>query len=60
MLFEAFRLCSRNLGMPITKIILKAELKKSYKRLLNMENKQKVTGGVVGGGWAKWVRGIKE
>ena len=31
-----------------------------HKRLLNMENKQKVTGGVVGGGWAKWVRGIKE
>ena len=25
-----------------------------------MENKQRVTGGVVGGGWAKWVRGIKE
>ena len=25
-----------------------------------MENKQKVTGGFVGGGWAKWVRGIKE
>ena len=25
-----------------------------------MENKQKVAGGVVGGGWAKWVSGIKE
>ena len=25
-----------------------------------MENKQRVTGGVVGGGWAKWVRGIME
>ena len=25
-----------------------------------MENKQRVTGGVVGEGWAKWVRGIKE
>ena len=26
-----------------------------------MENKQRVPGGVVGGGaWAKWVRGIKE
>ena len=24
-----------------------------------MENKQRVTGGVVGG-WAKWVRGTKE
>ena len=31
-----------------------------HKRLINMENKQRVTGGVVGGGWAKWVRGIKE
>ena len=31
-----------------------------HKRLLNMENKQRVTGGVVGGGWDKWVRGIKE
>ena len=25
-----------------------------------MENKQRVTGGVVGGGWDKWVRIIKE
>ena len=25
-----------------------------------MENKQRVAGGVVGGRWAKWVRGIKE
>ena len=26
-----------------------------------MENKQRVAGGLVGGGrWAKWVRGIKE
>ena len=25
-----------------------------------MENKRRVTGGVVGGGWAKWVRGTKE
>ena len=25
-----------------------------------MENKLRVTGGVVGGGWAKWVRGPKE
>ena len=25
-----------------------------------MENKQRVTGGGVGGRWAKWVRGIKE
>ena len=32
-----------------------------HKRLLNMENKQRVAGGLVGGGrWAKWVRGIKE
>ena len=25
-----------------------------------MENKQRVARKVVGGGWAKWVRGIKE
>ena len=25
-----------------------------------MENKQRVTGEVVGEGWAKWERGIKE
>ena len=25
-----------------------------------MENKLRVPGGVVGGGWDKWVRGIKE
>ena len=25
-----------------------------------MENKLRVTGGVVGGGWAKWARGTKE
>ena len=25
-----------------------------------MENKLRVTGGLVGGGWAKWVRVIKE
>ena len=25
-----------------------------------MENKLRVAGGVVGGGWAKWVRGTKE
>ena len=25
-----------------------------------MEKKQGVTGGIVRGGWAKWVRGIKE
>ena len=30
-----------------------------HKRLFNMENKQRVTGRAVGG-WAKWVRGIKE
>ena len=30
------------------------------KRLINMKNKLRVTGGVVGGGWAKWVRGPKE
>ena len=33
-----------------------------HRRLLNIENKQRVAGGVVEGegGWAKWVRGIKE
>ena len=31
------------------------------KRLISMENKLRVTGGVVRGGeWAKWVRGTKE
>ena len=30
------------------------------KRLINMENKLRVAGRVVGGGWGKWVRGIKE
>ena len=25
-----------------------------------MENKLRVAGGIEGGGWAKWVRGIKE
>ena len=29
-------------------------------RLLNMENKQTVAGGIVEGRWSKWVRGIKE
>ena len=27
-----------------------------HKRLLNIENKQRVAGRVVGGGWAKWVK----
>ena len=31
-----------------------------YKKLLNMENKQRVTEGLWEGGWAKWLRGIKE
>ena len=31
-----------------------------HKRLLNMENKQRVTGGLLEGRWAKWVRDIKE
>ena len=30
------------------------------KRLINMENKLRVTGGAVGGGWAKCVRSTKE
>ena len=43
-----------------TKIIQKQGGGTEYKRLLNMENKQRVTGGVGEGRWAKWVRGIKE
>ena len=39
---------------------IKTERGTKHKRLLNMENKQRVTGGVVGGVWDKWVRGIKE
>ena len=31
-----------------------------HKRLLDIENKLRVAGGIVGGGWAKWGRGIKE
>ena len=30
------------------------------KRLIHMENNLRVTEGVVGGGWAKWVRGTEE
>ena len=30
------------------------------KRLINMENKLRVTEGLWEGGWAKWVRGTKE
>ena len=30
------------------------------KRLFNAENKLRAAGGVVGGGWAKWVRSIKK
>ena len=29
-------------------------------RFLNMENKQRVTGGLWEGEWAKWARGIME
>ena len=28
--------------------------------LINMENKQRVTGGGVGGRWGKWAKGTKE
>ena len=34
---------------------LKTGRRQKHKGLLNMENKQRVTGGVVEGGWAKWV-----
>ena len=39
------------------KIVKKIGRETKHKRLLNMENKQRATGGAVGGGWAKWVRG---
>ena len=32
----------------------------SHKRLLTIENKLRVAGGDVGGGWPRWVMGIKE
>ena len=32
----------------------------NHKRLLNTENKLRVAGGVLGGEWAKWARGIKD
>ena len=32
----------------------------NHNRLLNTENKPRVSGGVVGGGMAKWVRGTKK
>ena len=40
--------------------IIKTGRETKHKRLLNIESKLRVAGGVVGGGWAKWVRGIKE
>ena len=39
---------------------IKREREANHKRLLTIENKLRVAGGVVGGGWAKWVMGIKE
>ena len=39
---------------------IKTERVASSKRLLNTENKLRIAGGDVGGGWAKWVVGIKE
>ena len=38
----------------------KREREANHKRLLTLENKGRVAEGEVGGGWAKWVMGIKE
>ena len=32
----------------------------NHKRLLTIENKLRIAGGVGSGGWAKWVMGMKE
>ena len=40
--------------------IQKTERERNHKRLLNTENKLRVAGREVGGGWGKWVMGIKE
>ena len=43
------------------KINIKTRRRIKHKRLLNTENKLRVTGWVVcEGRWAKWIRGIKE
>ena len=39
---------------------IKTEREANHKRLINTENKQRVAGGDVDGGWANWVMGIKE
>ena len=39
---------------------MKTGRRTKQKRLINMENKLRVARGVVGGGWAKWVRVTKE
>ena len=39
---------------------IKTERKINHKRLLNTENKLRVAEGLWVGGWAKWLRGIKE
>ena len=39
--------------------MIKTEREANHKRLLNTENKLKVAGGEVGGGWAKWVRALR-
>ena len=38
---------------------IKREREANHKRLLHMENKQRVTGRVVEGGWAKWVKALR-
>ena len=39
---------------------MKAERETNHKRPLDTENKLRVAGGLVGGGWAKWVMRIKQ
>ena len=39
---------------------IKTERETNPKRPLNTENKLRVAGWVLGGGWAKWAMGIKE
>ena len=38
----------------------KKEREANHKKLLTVENKPKVAGGKVGGGWARWGMGTKE
>ena len=39
---------------------MNTEKEANHKRLLTIEDKLRVAGGEVGGGWGNWVMGIKE